>query len=167
MNAEGGQVGYLVESAVVAYACVSVELEFGDVAIGTCAAHVANIAETAADVYVCSGGCIGSRPFANEIEGYGVHEVGTVCTLEQTKERTVCTLPSGSRSEAYAGDDMRFAKIETHPSECGGIGAVIGRCFAVESSLCLCLCAGTDYRTFEKVIGGRIIGIEGARTQQK
>ena len=145
---------------------MTVEGQFGYVAVGTCSAHIADIAEAAAHVDVGRGGSASERLLADEVEGHSVHEVGTVGTLEEAEQGAVGALASGSRRIVDAGDDIGLTQVEAHPTEGLGIGAVVGSGVAIEGKRRLRLGAGEYHRAFQRAVLRRVIGMEDGRNYQ-
>ena len=160
VHAERGQVGDLVEPAVVACACVAVERQLGHIAIGPRSAHVADIAEAAAHVDIDRVGDAASGPLANEVEGHGVHEVGTVGTLEEAEQGTVGPLRAGCRRKVDAGDDVGLPQVEAHPLQVWQVRTEVGCSVAVEGKSRLRSRTGGHLGAFQREVHGRIIGVE-------
>ena len=115
MDAQRGDVGHLVELAVVALALVAVELQHGDVAARVCRPHVAHVAEAARNVDVGIVQGVHLRLLADEVERHGVHEVGAVGTLEDTQQHLVGAAVARLRTETDARDDVWLAAVEPRP----------------------------------------------------
>ena len=162
VDAERREVGDLIELAVVSGTGVPEELQFGEVAIGSGTADVADIAEAAADIDV--GFCVGATggSVADEVEWDGIHEVRAVGTLEDAEQGAVGTLRTRCRGVANARDDVRFAKVETHPTERAGRGTVVGRGIAVEGLGSRSLCAGEHHRALQLMVHRAVVGTEHA-----
>ena len=133
MDAERRQVGDLVELAVVAFSGMAIELQLSHIAVRTCAAYIADIAEATADIDVGLRANANAGLCADEVEGHGIHEVGAVGTFEEAEQHAVRSLAAGSRSIVNTRNDAGFAQVQPHPLQRIGRGAEEGRGIAIES----------------------------------
>ena len=108
MDTERGQVGDLIELAVIALARMTIELQLGYPAIRTGASHIADIAEATAHVDISSGIAAIGWLLTDKVKRHGIHEVGAIGTLEDAEQHIVGTLTARNWGIANTCNDMRL-----------------------------------------------------------
>ena len=159
MDAEGRDIGNLIELTVVAFASMPIELQFGNVTIRAFAAHIANIAEASADIDIIQRQTPLNGLSCNAKERHSIHEVRAVGSLEEAEQHAVCALTGRGGHIADTSDDMRLAQVKTHPSEIIGVGAIVSGSITIESQCRLLLSARGYICACQLSIDRRIVAV--------
>ena len=136
---KGGQIGELIETGVVAFALISIELKLGDVATAFGRTAPADITEAAGDVHVGIGHDAHYASLCNHVQGDGIHEILTVGAFEDAQDNAVGTYTAIAWAPSHTRDDVRCAQVQTSPGvrpfvsgHEGGQVSVEGICHGVD-----------------------------------
>ena len=118
VDADSRQVRHLIPNGILAFAFVAVELKLGNVTTYVARTYITDVAEAAGDGDIGIVHHSGRSSLGNEIQRYGIEEVGAVAAFEESQ------LDTGRLRHAWTPAHLRYdmgrTQIEAHP----GAGAV-------------------------------------------
>ena len=115
VDADGRQIGNLIEVRIIALSFVAVERQLCDVATGIVGPYITHITKSPRTTDVGIRHLADLSPLIDEIEREGIHEVRTIGPLEDTQHNTFLTQTVVTGRPPYPGNDMRAAQIQSGP----------------------------------------------------
>ena len=105
MDAYRGEIGYLIELAIIAVALVTIEFQLCNITADIIRTNVTDISESATHIHISIIQFVGSSPFRDKVKRNSIYKVRAVRTLKNTQLYTLwLTL---SRTPPYLGYNMR------------------------------------------------------------